>query len=423
LNKVLKAGFAEAVITPPIGVHLGGFAARLKPSVGIHDELKARALALEMGPESVVMVSCDLLALTFETVKAIREMVEAQTSLSRDKILVAATHTHSGPDMAIPFREEVSRSWIENLQLQIAGCAVSAHNSREESVVASGLGDAYIGFNRRRKGGPVDPQLCLLRVDKASMQPLAVAMNYTCHAVVLGAENLYISADYPGFAVRSLEKFMEVRGKSLKAAFFNGACGDINPVTSEGYACPGTFQDADRLGTILAAEALKVYEELKPKKPERFKLSALTVDLPVRQPPPLESAEGRLKIAQSRASGPLDVELIYAREEYLLALQELKGSVKAEVQALAIDDMAMVALPGEALVNLGLAVKRGSPFAKTAVVGYGNGYFGYIASEEDFRQGGYETRLARWSFLKPEAYQILSDTAVKLLKDLHPEIA
>jgi len=78
----------------------------------------------------------------------------------------------------------------------------------------------------------------------------------------------------------------------------------------------------------------------------------------------------------------------------------------------------MVTLPGEALVSLGLAIKGGSPFAKTFILGYGNDYLGYIASEEDFRLGGYETRLARWSFLKAEAYRILLDTAVKILKNL-----
>jgi len=418
LTEAFKAGLAEAVITPPIGVYLGGFAARLKPSIGVHDQLKARALAVEMGDENLVIMSCDLLALNYEIVEAVREIVEARTSLLRDRVLIAATHTHSGPDMAIPLREEVSQGWIETLKLQMAGCAISAYNSREEAVTASGVGEAHIGFNRRRRDGPIDPQLCLLRVDRASAQPFAAVINYSCHAVVLGSENLYISPDYPGFAVRNLEKFMGVRGKNLMALFFNGACGDINPVTSEGYACPGTFEDADRLGSILAAEALKVYEGLKPKKPELFRVRALTVDLPIRETPPVEEALENLKRAETEASSPLDIQLIYAREEYLLALKGLRGSVKAEVQAFAIDDTAMVALPGEALVSLGLAIKEGSPFAKTFILGYGNDYLGYIASDDDFRLGGYETRLARWSFLKEEAYRILLDTAVKILKNL-----
>jgi len=169
-QSLFKAGISEAVITPPIGAYLGGFASRVNPCIGIHDELKAKALAMELGRESAVIVSCDLLGLEYETVKAIREIVKAKTGLAEDRILVAATHTHSGPDMVMPFaEEEADKGWMEVLKLQIAGCAISAYNHRREALAASGLGQVNIGFNRRREGELTDPQLGLLRVDKAFM--------------------------------------------------------------------------------------------------------------------------------------------------------------------------------------------------------------------------------------------------------------
>jgi len=418
LGETFRAGFSEAVITPPIGVYLGGFAARLKPSLGIHDDLKVRSLSFEMNGEAAVLVSCDLLAVNSEIVRDSRKLIRDSTGLEEDRVLIAATHTHSGPDMVIPFKEEVDEAWKEVLKRKIAGCAVAAYNSMDEASVASGIGEVHIGFNRRRRDGPIDPQLNLLRVDKSSKQPLAALINCACHPVVLGPDNLLISADYPGFAVRNFEKFMRIRGKQLKALFFNGACGDINPVTSKGYVCAGTFRDAERIGSIIAAEALKVYEELEPKKPERFKAASLTVDLPIREASPKEEAERNLRIAEAKASSPLDIDLLYAREEYLLSLIGFKGSVRSEIQALAVDDTAMVALPGEALVSLGLSIKEFSPFAKTFILGYGNDYLGYIAPAEDFDLGGYETRLARWSFLEPEAYQILLNKSLEVLKAL-----
>jgi len=417
LNGSFKAGFSEAVITPPIGVYLGGFAARLKPSIGVHDDLKVRSLSFEMNGEAAIIVSCDLLAVNNEIVRDSRKLVRDITGLKEDQVLIAATHTHSGPDIVVSFREE-NEAWKEVLKQQIAGCATAAYNSMEEALTASGLGEVHIGFNRRRKDGPIDPQLGLLRVDKTSKQPLAALINCTCHPVVLGADNLLISADYPGFAVRNFERFMKVRGKKVKALFFNGACGDINPVTSRGYTCFGTFKDADRIGAIVAAEALKVYEKLEPKRPETFRTVSLTVDLPVREVPPLEEAERNLRKTEAKASGALDMNLLYAREEYLLSLMGLRGSVRSEIQALAIDETAMITLPGEALVSLGLSIKKLSPFVKTFILGYGNDYLGYIASAEDFDLGGYETRLARWSFLKPEAYQILLNKALEALKML-----
>ena len=295
MGGTFRASFSEAVITPPIGVYLGGYAARLKPSMGLHDDLKVRSLSIEMDGEAAILVSCDLLAVNNEIVRDSRKLIEDHIELEEDRILIAATHTHSGPDIVIPFKEETNGAWKEILKRQIAGCAIDAYNSMEEALAASGLGEVHIGFNRRRKDGPIDPQLGLLRIDKASKQPLAALINYACHPVVLGSDNLLISADYPGFAVRNFEEFMRIRGKKLKALFFNGACGDINPATSRGYICAGTFRDAERIGSIIAAEALKVYEKLEPKKPEKFKAASLTLDLPVREAPPREEAERKLK--------------------------------------------------------------------------------------------------------------------------------
>lgn len=418
MPEFFKAGFAEAIISPQVGVRMGGFASRVKPSVGIHDDLMARSLALGMDEESAIMVSCDLLALDDEMVKAIRETIETETGIAGDRVLLAATHTHSGPDIVIPFQEKESGDWIEVVTLQVARCAMKAFNSRADASVSSGIGEAHIGFNRRRKDGPVDASLCLLRVDGSSGNLSVALMNYACHAVVLGPANLYISGDYPGFAVKNLEKHVEARGRNLKALFFNGACGDINPVTCKGYACPGTFEDAEKLGSVLAAETLEIYERLEPQKPERFGTVSRTVDLPIRELPSLEDAKDALKRAEAQASSPLDADLIYARERHLLASKGLEGSVKGEIQALAIDDTALVTLPGEAVVSLGLAIKHSSPFGKTFVLGYGNGYVGYICSKDDFEIGGYETKLARWSFLKPEAYQTLFETAVKAMREL-----
>ncbi|MGC8847010.1 MAG: hypothetical protein ACP5QY_14310, partial [Candidatus Hydrogenedens sp.] len=58
----LKAGWASQIITPPIGTPLGGYSDRKgKPSTGVHDELYAKAIALNDGEDTVVIVGTDLL--------------------------------------------------------------------------------------------------------------------------------------------------------------------------------------------------------------------------------------------------------------------------------------------------------------------------------------------------------------------------
>jgi phosphotransferase system glucose/maltose/N-acetylglucosamine-specific IIC component len=51
-----QAGFAKVDITPPIGVWLMGFGARLHGATGMHDPLYATALVLCMGAEKIAIV-------------------------------------------------------------------------------------------------------------------------------------------------------------------------------------------------------------------------------------------------------------------------------------------------------------------------------------------------------------------------------
>jgi neutral ceramidase len=90
----------------------------------------------------------------------------------------------------------------------------------------------------------------------------------------------------------------------------------------------------------------------------------------------------------------------------------------AEVQAFAAGNLALVALPGEFFAESGLNLCAQSPFPRTLLIGYANGGVGYVPPPAAFAEGGYETRLARWSRLAPEAEQIVLEAAVGLLWDL-----
>jgi hypothetical protein len=90
----------------------------------------------------------------------------------------------------------------------------------------------------------------------------------------------------------------------------------------------------------------------------------------------------------------------------------------AEVQALRVGEAAIVALPGEVFVELGLAIKAASPARPTAVVGLANGYLGYIPDLAGFAQGGYETWAARSASVGPGAGEALVTAANALTAQL-----
>jgi hypothetical protein len=80
-----------------------------------------------------------------------------------------------------------------------------------------------------------------------------------------------------------------------------------------------------------------------------------------------------------------------------------------------------VGYPGEIFTEFGLQTKAKSPFSETFVVELANGWHGYIATQEAFQHGGYETRFGYTSRLVPEAGDWMVETALQLLTDLQTE--
>ncbi|MCD6095801.1 MAG: hypothetical protein J7J99_04470, partial [Thermoprotei archaeon] len=78
----LKAGVAKAVITPPIGTRLSGYAHRVQPSIGVLDDLYVRTLVLESDDDkAIAIVVCDLLWLNRGLVKEIKRSIEREIGL------------------------------------------------------------------------------------------------------------------------------------------------------------------------------------------------------------------------------------------------------------------------------------------------------------------------------------------------------
>lgn len=101
---------------------------------------------------------------------------------------------------------------------------------------------------------PVDPTVAALRIDGEDGQPLTILVNYACHPVVLGAENLRCSADYPAV----MAKTVEAAFPNHPLTFCKGGADDIDPY----YANTPTQQDPERwrdwTGNRLGDEAVRV---------------------------------------------------------------------------------------------------------------------------------------------------------------------
>jgi hypothetical protein len=88
---------------------------------------------------------------------------------------------------------------------------------------------------------------------------------------------------------------------------------------------------------------------------------------------------------------------------------------KVEVQVIALGELALVGISGELFVSLGLRIKRSSPFPFTFIVGYANGYNGYLTPEEAWKQGGYEVSIGQWSLCGQGSGEAIVSMAKSLL--------
>ncbi len=249
----MRAGVAEADITPPVGVDLTGYVARLGHSVGVHDALHARALVLEDGETRAAIVVCYLMALADETVQAARQAIAAAVGTAPEHVMLACTHTHSGPATVFLHQcGEVDPRYVATLPGALREVAAAAAARLEPACVAAGAGDLPQGaFNRRGSGSTPDTTVGVVRLTRIDGTAMATLMTYGCHPVVMGPDNLLISADYPGVAARTVAEALD--GTAL---FLTGACGDVNPVRR------GAFAEVAWLGEAVAAEVTRVAEGL-----------------------------------------------------------------------------------------------------------------------------------------------------------------
>ena len=402
----LEAGAARVNLTPYVGAWMAGFASRDHGSEGIHDELHARAIVLRAGGTAVGLVGCDLIGLSPDSVARIRERVETEAGIPAGHVMVSCTHTHSGPTLGPLRHPGLDAELMHVTERKIAGALIAASRSMADASMGAGKGTTDIGINRRERsvdgtmrlgknpGGPVDPEIGVLRVDGADGRPLAMGVTHSCHPVVLGGSNYLLSADYPGQVAALLEGVHP----GAVCPYFNGTCGNINSVP-----VGGTFDDARRLGILAGSEALQVAERIERTDDVELAVSSVVVDAPLAELPPADELEAFLEqrtaqLAQLLAEGRIlqvshdhDLQVLWARD----ALEERrKGEMRTtraiELQALRLGDALLVTTPGETFVEIGLAIKAASPVDHTFVLGYTNGNVGYIQTAAAFGEGGYE---------------------------------
>ena len=435
MMKPVQAGTGAVDITPPLGCHMCGYF-NDRIATDIHDPLHAKALALNNGDATIGFVVCDLINIPAEVVAAVKERIRAITGVPPENVLVSGTHTHTGPAivpaLATP-REEGYGEWVIP---RIADAFVMATKRMQPAQVAHAAGDCsgevhnrrwhmkdgsvrmnpgYANPDKVRPAGPTDPQLGLLIVRTPERRPLAVLANLGLHYVGTSAGTT-LSADYFAEFGRALQR---CAGAEFMAILSNGCFGDINncDFTRPARTSAHPFHQIERVANVVAAEAWKAWnrlreEDFKSEVPLAARLGRAVFDARVPSPEELAAAQK----LYAGAAKPNDPEWIYARE--IVLVSQSPSSWEVPVHAMRVGDLGVVGLHGEVFSEIGLDVKKRSPFPQTMILGLANGSVGYIATDRAMDEGSYETRLCRHVRAPKGTGRLWADTAVRLLEQI-----
>ncbi|MBI5394925.1 MAG: twin-arginine translocation signal domain-containing protein [Verrucomicrobia bacterium] len=427
-DSLLRVGVAKREVTPPVWVPYltSSGAGTCAPFDGVHDPLFARALVLDDGRQALALLAVDaigydnfVLGPGRDFTAEVRRRVAAGTGLRPEAVMLASTHAHSTPETIglTNFRDVAGvRYWLERHVEELAAVAVEAWRQRVPARARFGK-TTVTGVARNRrillKSGklsprrelpapqdiaapaPVDEELSVLWFERDTGAPHAVVLNYTAHPVVTMLLPP-VSADYPGAACRLVEEQLA----SAACMFTQGAAGNINSVK-----VATSHADAEAIGRKLGDAALaeiKSLRELPPLTTPRLQFASSRIILPPRDCPPLAEAETLAR------SNPTPQNQRTLRLAHKLA----EGPIEAEVQAMALGPVKWVSLPGEPFVEIGLALKQsGASF----VLGYTNGWIGYLPIQRAYQEGGYEVGVGSWSRVAPGSAEKLVAVAKKLL--------
>jgi neutral ceramidase len=259
-----------------------------------------------------------------------------------------------------------------------------------------------------RAAGPIDPGVGMIFVRDANgdNNPTAAIVNFALHLDTVGGTNY--AADYPYYLEQSLR---EQYGDKFVLLFGTGTCGDINHID----VTKKERLKTDYIGRTLAetVEAKKI--SLKTVTEPMLGVRTGIVDAPLQQFGPQKVAWARDNI---KKVGTKELPFLEQVEAYkILAIQMRPGpTIPLEVQVFRLSrDVAVVGLPGEVFVDLGLKIKRASPFGTTLVIELCQDAPGYIPTKKAFAEGSYETVNSR---VAPGGGEMMVEAAVRLLKEL-----
>ena len=433
---MMEIGYGRVDITPEVGTPCAlGID---NDCVEVFDPVHATVLHLRDGSEAAAIVSADIIGFYGPEMRHLQQDVAERLDLPPERALIHGTHTHQSPgvrscvaDVLDEFGvESYSREYAATIRERISQAAEQAADLVPVTVRTGAAMVEGIASNRRcldERGqvrfrasrpaadmraypeGDIDPFVRAIAFDAAD-GPSWVLISYMCHPSCTGGDEApYVTADFPGEAIRRLEADIE----GLQTIYLTGPCGNINPGkwVGDGNEPDDRRRDRDAMGKRLAEAAAQALESAEPVEADSLRFAREAVHLPLRANlPPADAARKHLEQAVARyrarkASGETSwggFGLTRLATYEAIRRQTSDDQLETFVCALGIGDAALSFMPGESFLEAGRAAifaGRGRFVVPVENVDYSPSY---IPTPESYALGGYEVDTTRWS---PEAFR------------------
>ncbi|MBO5360193.1 MAG: hypothetical protein J6B25_05045 [Clostridia bacterium] len=227
-------GFGKAVITPDdvsSGKYfIAGYDSN-NPATGVLDDMYARAVYIDDNTSrgGVILCAVDAVGISRKDINDIRKLVLEDNSVSGLKsINICATHSHSAIDTQGLWGEKLYKSgrkeeFMTHLKKKTAEAIIQAYKNRKDGkLYYSFLETQDLQFDCRTPD-TYDRNLTRIRFEPFDSSPSVYMINFASHAELLGDLTKNVSADFPCYLIKEIER----ENQGSEAVFFNGAIGGM----------------------------------------------------------------------------------------------------------------------------------------------------------------------------------------------------
>jgi len=399
----MDVGHGVAFLDVPEGTVLGGYADRLETSQGTLDELEVHSIAISSGTSRLILIVLDLICVNPDLAFEVRRAVlQALGDIGRPltDVWVSATHTHSGPDVGC---EQGGSTTPPLWKRHITYAAVSAaiDSVRAEGCCQTNLFKGNItGVGARRgqlNGEPCVPVEVLTFRKHDGVGVLVVA---PVHPTVLPAGSSMVSSDLSGAIRDELQTALADRFADVWVVVATGAAGDVSTRLTRREQ---THAECRRLGTHAALQIAALLETaptylwseeephlisrratvlLPSRVDDSSQLLRLRRDLSLLSAPRNDSDSPAVSRITSTAIQGVEVALARTRQPRV-------DHYALELSAARLGGLTLLGIGGEPFLSIrhDLLDRIDGP---CIVLGYTNGYVGYLVDAPAYQEPGYE---------------------------------